>query len=146
MGLTPQDRLELYELYARYAHTFDGGDAAGFAGVFAPSGRIVRADGTEIAGRDALRKLCVDRTADAPGISHHHTNISVWEDAGGVHGAAYFLVLRACPELGLLFRGIGRYADEFTRDDDRWVFAARYVKPWLTAAGGEVKVAFEERA
>jgi len=47
--LTPQDYEEIRQLYARYAHTIDTGDAEGWADVFTADGVFGNAQ-----GRDAL--------------------------------------------------------------------------------------------
>ena len=40
MTLTLEDRAEIHDLYARYAHAFDGADAEAWAALFMPEGRF----------------------------------------------------------------------------------------------------------
>ena len=48
--LTPEDHVEIQQLYFNYARAIDSGDAEGYAGMFTPDGMF----GNSVEGREAL--------------------------------------------------------------------------------------------
>ena len=142
MSLTVEDRLEIHELYARYAYAFDSNDGASWADVFTADGRFLRPGEPDIVGSDALEAFVGERNAMAPGVSHHTTSITL-EDAGdGARGRAYVLVLRV-HEGALRLRNMGRYADELVAVDGRWRFRQREYTPWISPEMADARVSLE---
>jgi hypothetical protein len=140
--LSIEDRFELHELCARYAHAFDSGDAETWSALFAPDGRFVLPDGTPISGRGPLREFVLTRTAETPGMRHLISNILVEESGSGARGVAYFYALRFGDDGQLRLRNIGRYMDEYVRDDGRWLFGSRQVVQELSPGLVDAPFAF----
>jgi uncharacterized protein (TIGR02246 family) len=132
MALSTADRLEIEQLYARYAHAFDGGDAEAFAAVFTADGRFTSGAAEPIVGREALAAFVRRRFAEAPGTSHHITNVLL-EDApeGGASGRAYGLILGTATDGRLQFRNAGLYVDELVREDGAWRIRSRTYASWV---------------
>lgn len=131
MSLSSADRVEIHELYARYAMHFDGGDARAWAALFSESGRFFLPDQPPVTGRDALEAFARERIAQAPGIRHFTTNIAVDDGADGPIGHAYTLVVSKRPGEPLQLRTLGDYADELENDDGSWHFRSRRFTPWI---------------
>jgi ketosteroid isomerase-like protein len=126
VALSVEDRLDLHELSARYAHAFDGGDAEAFAGLFADDAAFVLPNGTRVEGAEMIRELVASRAAEAPKMRHLITNLVVEETPGGARGVSYFYCVRL-PDDGFRLLNIGRYVDEYTKTDGGWRFASRSV-------------------
>ena len=90
MALDASDRVEIYELYARAAISFDTGDADGFAESFTRDGTFVAS--TDLTGREALAEYVRRRFREAPGTAHHVFNVLIEESGAGVRGRAYGLI------------------------------------------------------
>lgn len=131
MPLSPADRLEIHELYSRYAVYFDGGDAQAWADLFSERGRFLVNGQLDVAGRDALAAFARERLAQAPGIRHFITNVVVDDTADGVTGQAYVLVLCKVPGQPLLLRTLGEYEDVLVREGAGWCFQCRRFTPWV---------------
>jgi ketosteroid isomerase-like protein len=131
MSLSVEDRLDIHDLYARYAYAFDAGDGDAWAGLFTANGRFLREGEPDLVGRPVLRQFALDRNAAAPGVSHHTTSITVEGDGDAAHGAAYVLVLRVS-DGELRLRNMGTYTDEIRRVGDQWQFARRVYRTWLS--------------
>lgn len=127
MPLSTEDRLALHELYARYAHAFDGGDAEAWSALFAPDASFILPDGSSLTGTAALREFVVTRTAETPGMKHLMTNVLVEEAAGGARGTAYFFALRLGGDGQVRMQNFGRYEDVFVPADGGWLFRSRRV-------------------
>lgn len=143
MSLDANDRIEIHELYARYALYFDKGDPEGWASIFSEDGRFVLEDG-EIVGRADLAVFAKGRMAQSPGIRHYTTNVCIDATSRGAHGQAYVLVL--CKQRGeeLRLRTMGSYEDELVREDGRWRFALRRFSPWIVPEEAGRAFSFDE--
>jgi hypothetical protein len=140
------DRLELYELYARYSDRMDSADADGWAGVFTPDGRFVvpgRA-AADVVGTAALRAFAASRHEHYSGMSHYFSNISLEATEAGARGSAYFWVVRRSPDAALRLRNIGRYDDELVKHDGNWRFLARHVTSWLDPDDEDAAFVFDK--
>jgi 3-phenylpropionate/cinnamic acid dioxygenase small subunit len=125
-SLSTEDRAALHDLYARYAHAFDGADAETWAGLFSAEGRFLPPGVPDVVGTEALHAFVTARAADAPGMRHLMSNVVVEPTADGAKGSAYFFCLRlANGEFRL--RNFGRYDDEFVQEDGAWKIATRTV-------------------
>ncbi len=75
-GPSPQDRTEIYELYARYRWALDTGDTEAYVALFSADGEAIeetREGATEVyRGREAIRRLALKfhGRADFPGHQH----------------------------------------------------------------------------
>jgi hypothetical protein len=142
VSLDPRDHAEITDLYARYNHVSDAGDAEGYAGCFTPDG-ILRVRGLEIRDgvmrRDAAAELTVAGRSELAGFKRRdlagrggkyrrHWNGSLWlarVDGGAVRGRCYLLAYNGEPgELPVLAQA-GVYDDTIVRDGGAWRFSLR---------------------
>ena len=125
--LSLEDRAEIHDLYMLYPHAFDGGDADAWVGLFAKDARFTVPGAPTIVGPDAMREFITTRNASTPGMRHLMANVLIESDGRGVTGRAYFLAVRLAEDGSFRLRNIGRYEDEFIREDGSWKFSARTV-------------------
>jgi 3-phenylpropionate/cinnamic acid dioxygenase small subunit len=142
-ALSTDDRATLHDVYARYAHAFDGADAETWAGLFAADGRFAPPGVPEVVGTDALRTFVEARAGDAPGMRHVMSNVLVEATDGGARGSAYFFCLRLSDDGKFRLRNFGRYDDEFVREGGAWKIASRTVVSELAADLVDAPFAFD---
>jgi 3-phenylpropionate/cinnamic acid dioxygenase small subunit len=123
--LTVQDRLEIQDLYVRYAYTFDDADADGWSALFMPDGRFAPPGVEPVVGTEALRAFVANRSSDSPGMRHVIANVLIEADGANVTGRAYFVCYRLDGDGGFRLRNFGRYVDKLDRHDGSWRFAVR---------------------
>jgi ketosteroid isomerase-like protein len=122
--LTTRDRIEIIELYARYAHATDGQDAVARAdlflddGVFDPSGPTLR-------GRAEI--LAAPRPPNAGDLRHWAGMHVVEGDGETVRVTSYLAVLDTGASTGQRphISVTGTYYDTMKKVDGRWRFAYR---------------------
>ena len=126
--LTVEDRLEIADLYARYAHTVDGADHDGWCACFTPDGSLaVPVNEILVRGPEALGAFSRAYAARSGGLERHLvSNLTVVADGAGARGSCYLAMLvggsgTAPPRLTTT----GTYRDELRRTADGWRFAAR---------------------
>jgi hypothetical protein len=126
MPLTVEDQLDIQQLYARYNHAIDAGQADQWAGCFTADGVFSSGASGEYTGTDAL-------AAFAKGLAErlkarHWTNNLVLEAAGdGAKGSCYLMLYRLGGEsLAIMISGI--YDDDLVRTGSGWKFARRTVR------------------
>jgi uncharacterized protein (TIGR02246 family) len=142
--LTAEDRFEIYELYARYAHCYDFGRADELAALFTADGSFVRPGLDRLQGREAIREYVAERTAAAPGCIHQTGNIYLeGREDGSVRGHAYAVVMRLAPGDVLRCRNLGFYDDEIVSTDGGWRFARRDYGSWADSTTVDAPFAFE---
>jgi 3-phenylpropionate/cinnamic acid dioxygenase small subunit len=125
MSLTADDRLEIHDLYARYAHTFDQADAAGWTALFTPDGRFAPPGLEPIVGAEALHAFVANRSGDLPGMRHLIANVTIQGTPDGALGSAYFCCFRLGGDGKLRMRNFGRYDDVLRRHEGAWRIADR---------------------
>jgi uncharacterized protein (TIGR02246 family) len=118
MALQTSDRLEIFELYARAAVSFDTGDAEAFAQCFTTDG--VFDSRTAISGHDELAAYVTRRYHEAPGMAHHISNIYIDETDDGALGTAYGVIFGTAEDGRLQLRTAGTYKDELVNENGRW--------------------------
>jgi hypothetical protein len=132
MTMTALDFERIKQLNARYCHTIDFADGAGFATCFAPDASF-EAPGELRRGTEDLRSFAVDVAARSLGHVRHCI-VSSLIDGDGRKGRAvsYAVMTRDFgPPIGrgqvthsaMLSSGV--YSDELVKADDGWVFAKR---------------------
>jgi len=137
MALSADDRLEIHELYARYCHYFDGGEADHYAGLFTADGTFVRrgnadagVEPMEVRGSVNLAAFVRQRHKEMHGLIRHLvSNIALEATASGANGTAYVVVLMLGAGEPPKVTRIGRYRDELTKGGDGWRFRARVFTP-----------------
>ena len=125
--LTVQDRLDIQDLYTRYAHSFDDADADAWSALFMPDGRFAPPGIDPVVGTEALRAFVSNRSTDSPGMRHVIANVLIDVDGNEVTGRAYFVCYRLDGDGGFRLRNFGRYVDKLDRHDGSWRFAVRDV-------------------
>ena len=140
MPLSADDRFEIHELYARYCHCFDSGEADRYAGLFTPDGTFVR-QGTPDAGVQPMevrgtanlaafvRQRHNELKESKTGIRHWVSNVSLDATPGGATGTAYVAVFTLGVGEPPKMARLGRYRDELTKGVDGWRFRSRTFQP-----------------
>jgi hypothetical protein len=142
VSLDPRDHAEITDLYARYNHASDAGDAEGYAGCFTPQG-ILRVRGLALRDgvmrRDPAAELSVSGQAELAafkrrdqagrgGKYRRHWNGSLWlarVDDGTVRGRCYLHAENGEPGGLPELAQTGVYEDTIVRDGTAWRFALR---------------------
>ena len=119
-SLTANDYIEIQQLYAKYAHTLDLGDAEGWANTFTPDGVF-----GESKGHAQLTAFAGGFMESFDGAARHwNTQIVITPTANGAHGSCYLLLVdtRSQPA-GLTVAGI--YQDTVVKTSNGWRFQER---------------------
>lgn len=125
--LAVQDQLEIQQLYARYNHALDFGNAAGWAGLFT-------ADGTFNSGQGAFTGT-EQLTAFATGFSsrmkarHWTNNLVVDGDGNAATGTCYLLLYNVADPAKPAILANAIYRDKLAKTGDGWRFTERVVTP-----------------
>jgi hypothetical protein len=122
--LTPQDYLQIEQLYAAYNHAIDSGDAEGWANTFTPDGVF----SNRFTGRDALMGF-VKSWQERGGASRRHwnSNLRVVATAEGASGSVY-LMLWDVGQKPATIVSTGKYEDVLVNTATGWRFKSRVVK------------------
>ncbi len=150
-----QDRLEIYELYARYSWALDTGDTEGYVALFtvdAEATEETREGGLEVRqGRDEIRKLVLKfhERVDFPGHQHQMAQFVFEPDPLGrpehwvVRTYAWATINRppAPPHL----HWCGHVRDVVVKDGGEWKIRSKAIMGWtgtvLSRFGAHVPVA-----
>jgi len=132
--LTTQDYIEIEQLYAKYNHALDSGDATAWADTYTADGVFRKTT----AGREALMKF-VENFAKSSGgaFRHWNTNRTVVGTADGADGSVYLTLWN----MGVKPQAIvttGIYFDKLVKTPAGWRFKSRDIKgdtPPPAAAG-----------
>src|SRR5258708_2466783 len=115
--LTADDYIEIQQLYARYNHAIDSGDAEGYANLFVPDGSF-----NNNIGHDALIAFIKNR--NGANMRHWNTNLVITPTPEGASGAVSLMFLTA----GLtppVVTGAGKYDDTLVKTAQGWRFKKR---------------------
>jgi hypothetical protein len=122
--LTALDYAEIQQLYARYAHSIDTGNAAMFTSVFTPDGVLIdetpNGAGT-FRGHAELAALATRGRKSPANMTHVITNILINPSPEGATGSAYLLTVRS-GEAGqpAVTAASGIYRHAFVRTPEGW--------------------------
>ena len=142
MPLTLEDRAALHDLYTKYAHTFDGADAAAWSALFTPDGSFTPPGLEPVVGTEALYAFVANRSDEMPGMRHVIANVLVEADGDAAKGVAYFICYRIGGDGHFRLRNFGRYEDRFARHGGAWRFAVRDIVTELDAELVDAPFAF----
>lgn len=118
-AMTAEDYLEIQQLYARYAHTLDLGDAEGWADTFTPDG--VFADSTGRAELITFAEGFYGRGGDA---RHWNSQVLITPTADGADGSCYLLLVNTGAQpASITVSGI--YRDKIVKTSGGWRFKER---------------------
>jgi hypothetical protein len=125
--LTADDRLDIMDLLARYAHAMDGTDPAAFLACFIPDAEMDI--GYRTVSGEAEMRAFADYFAAKPGRPwyHHITTIAIEGDAERARSRSYMLMTDLDGEGRTRHAGCCTYLDEFVKVDGRWLFARHTV-------------------
>lgn len=135
MRLSDSDRLEISDLYARYCHIIDRGDAAGFARVYVSDGALIREspaddgqENLEFRGSAKLEAMMRDSYALNQGRRKHWISGLVVDSSGDDQalGRCYLMVFDVSGVAPVPLTS-GRYEDILVKTPDGWRFRERRV-------------------
>jgi len=128
--LTTQDFVEIEQLYAKYNHAIDSGDAEGWADTFTPDGVF----NARFTGREALMGF-IKTWKEGGGLSRRHwnSNLHVVGTAEGAKGAVYLMLWDVSAQPQKIFT-TGIYEDVLVKNTGGWRFKSRVVKADRPAA------------
>lgn len=122
-----RDHIELINLEARYAITWDSSDAHGWADVFTPDGTFeITAAGDRapviVTGREALAAFCADFTTTTQGV--HLPSLPLLEVTGdtatGTVPFHFVAISRLRPDHTVSRSASGTYRVEYRRTERGW--------------------------
>ena len=115
--LTTQDYIDIEQLYARYNHLIDSGDAEGYAALFTPDGSF-----NANKGHEALVSFIKNR--NAPNLRHWNTNLVISPAPDGARGMVYLMFLNVA-ERPATVGNAGKYEDTLVKTPQGWRFKTR---------------------
>src|SRR5690242_14913389 len=130
--LSAEDRLDIMDLIARYAHTLDAGDLDGYVNNFAPDGILFE----QHRGRNAIREYVAmlmrqGRAGPLPtgDVAYRHFAGAPTIDGGDgratVHSYLLWINMGSEPPVS----AAAEYVDECVKVDGRWYFQSRVLHP-----------------
>jgi hypothetical protein len=141
--VTAEDKIQIHELLARYAWSFDTGDADGFVACFAKDAVLCEDVFEEVdrwVGHDEIRAMA-KHFFDMPpfaGRQHHATNILIEGTSEQCRVRAFCFVIDATgvnQPCSVPFAG--HYDDLVVKVEGAWVFKERLVRHWSGPALGK---------
>jgi uncharacterized protein (TIGR02246 family) len=118
-------RGEIRATLAAYNSAGDQNDAEGYAGVFTVDG-ILESAGTQIKGREAIRHWKAERAKAPPAKFVRHNLTTCLIEVTGPETATARTYFQVLTEVGPDHAGY--YADDFRKEDGRWLIAHRKVR------------------
>lgn len=115
--LTTQDYIDIQQLYARYNHLIDSGDAEGYAALFTPDGSF-----NTNKGHDGLVAFIKNR--NAPNLRHWNTNLVITPTPDGARGSVYLMFLNVGTRPATVGNA-GQYEDTLVKTPQGWRFRTR---------------------
>ncbi len=123
-----QDRLDIHELYARYAATIDNGEYEDWLSCFTEDGVFESTRFGKHVGREGLRKFTKIYRESLGGAQVLHAITNVYFKIEGDAGAgSCYLLYYHCKDGKIQQAAVGRYKDTLRKVDGRWLFASRKV-------------------
>ena len=122
--LTPQDLVEIQQLYSKYNWALDTGDSKGYADTFTPDGIFNKTN----VGREALIKFADGFHASLGAhVKHWNTNLMITPTPEGAAGQVY-LVLVDFGNKPATIATSATYTDELVKTPQGWRFKKRMTK------------------
>jgi hypothetical protein len=122
--LTTQDYIDIEQLYARYNHAIDSGDAEGWAATFTPEGSFNR-----FTGHDALVGFIKQWREKMNGANRRHwnSNLLITPAADGASGVVLLMIVDVGTQPPSIVM-TGQYTDSLVKTPQGWRFKSRQVK------------------
>src|SRR5215831_5590701 len=123
-SLTGDDYIEIQQLYARYNHAIDTGDAEGYAATFIPDGVF-----NTFTGHDALVGFIHRWRDNMKGGDRRHwnTNLLITPTAEGANGSVYLLLVDVSQRPPAIVAA-AMYDDQLVKTPQGWRFKKRATK------------------
>jgi ketosteroid isomerase-like protein len=133
--MTADDRLDIFDLFARYAWAYDCSDSEAYSDTFAADGVLADEGQLRVQGRPAIQKT-IRHFFDMRGTSlwqHHYDHLRIEGNGQECTVWSYWVVLehRKLDD----YHGVGRMGHHFSRCvkiDGRWYFKERAFFQGLT--------------
>lgn len=127
MALPVEDILAIEQLIARYCHTCDSGDGAGYANTFTADGIMSAPPRVEAKGAEALAALAVGTARDNVAPRHLVSNLLIdgQGDRATVRAYCEFVTMVGEPPRHQV-QTSGIYHDQLVKDAGEWKFAKRH--------------------
>jgi hypothetical protein len=122
--LTPQDLVEIQQLYSKYNWALDTGDSKGYADTFTPDGIFNKTN----VGREALIKFADGFHASLGAhVKHWNTNLLITPSATGASGQVYLVLMDFGTKPPSVFTS-ATYSDQLVKTPQGWRFKTRETK------------------
>ncbi|MCE2542020.1 MAG: nuclear transport factor 2 family protein [Acidobacteria bacterium] len=119
-SFSADDYIEIQQLYAKYAHTLDLGDAEGWANTFTPDGVF-----GESQGHDQLKAFAEGFMGSFEGQARHwNTQLVITPTADGADGSCYLLLVDSRTQPYTIMAA-GLYQDTVVKTSAGWRFQER---------------------
>jgi len=133
--LSVEDRLDIQELFARYAWGINTGDIESLLECFAEDGTLDHLWQGKMQGHAAIRKafeeLWYDRPSWWAGRQHWANHFLITREGEGARVRAYYSILQFNVDYRTNFVfGIGSWDNYCVKRNGRWVFQSLCVKAW----------------
>ncbi len=124
--MSVQDYVEIQQLYSKYNHAIDSGNADAWADTFTPDGAF-----NNNVGREALKKFVTDTWVarmNGPSTRQHwNTNLSITGDSKAAKGSVYLMLVDFGTKPTSI-ASMGLYDDELVKTPQGWRFTKRQTK------------------
>jgi len=129
--LSPQDMVEIYQLYGYYTRDVDPHSERDASWLFTTDGTFETPQGLKLSGQQQLKTFYEDlRKRQSFGIRHLNSNFLVHATPGGARGTAYMIqVERRDASKPIAVTIFGVYHDTFVKTADGWRFKSRIFRP-----------------
>ncbi len=126
--MTAEDRLDIFDLFARYAWAYDCGDADAYAAVFTEDGLLADQGDLHAVGHAAIREA-IKTFFDMRGVhawQHHNDHLRIEGDGRTCTVHSYWLLAEHNRDDGQHhLRAMGWYVTRCRKVDGRWLIAER---------------------
>ena len=131
MKMTADDRLDIFDLFARYTWAYDCGDVDAYAETFTPDGVVEGVGGFRRAqGHDAIRDFARFFLAlrGERGWQHYNDHLRIEGDGQQCSVHSYWTVLETSPDKASHHvAATGYYVSQCVKRDGGWYFTHRTV-------------------
>jgi uncharacterized protein (TIGR02246 family) len=134
-SVSAADKIDIHELLARYAWSFDTADVEGFVSCFAPDAVMCEDVFEEVdrwVGHDQIRSMA-QHFFSMPGFGgrqHHVSQILIDGSSDRCRVRAFIIVVEPREGEPCAVPFAGHYDDVVVKIDGRWLFQERLVRHW----------------
>ncbi len=127
MAMSADDRLDILDLFARYAWAYDCGDAEAYAATFTQDAVLSDELGFRADGREAIRKGIVTyfELRGASVWQHHNDHLRIEGDGSSCVVHSYWAVIEHRVDGGFGVGSLGWYVSHCVKTAEGWRFVSR---------------------